>query len=89
MDFLTQQEIKGFKQDIQNGSVKQSAEKFIFEKKLLEGLGEQMIEDLNNPNSESSAKNKKIARKFNRKKRWAIFKENLKAIFVGKKKETV
>ena len=89
MDFLTQQEIKGIKQDIGQGVAKQTTDKYMFEKKLLEGLGEQMMEEMNTPGNELSAKNRKIARKLNRKKRWALLKENLRAIFGGKKKETI
>ena len=83
MDFLMGQEVKGFAQDLKNGTAKQDAVKIMFEKKLLEGLGEEMEEDIKNPKSKSPVKKQTIARKLNRKKRWAVWKENLLKIFNG------
>ena len=83
MDFLIGQEVKGFAQDIKHGTAKQDSDKMIFEKKLLEGLGEEMVEEIKNPKSKSPAKKQKIARKLNRKKRWAVLKENLLKMFNG------
>lgn len=78
MDFLTQQEISGFKQDIKHGDAKQIAEKTEFEKKLLDGLGADMEETLEHPERQKSVK---FAKKINKRKRRAIWKENLKKIF--------
>lgn len=81
MDFLMGQEIKGFAQDLKNGASKQDADKIIFEKKLLESLGEEMEEEVKNPKSKSPAKKQKIAKKLNRKKKWVVWKENLNKMF--------
>ena len=81
MDFLMGQEAKGFVQDLKNGAAKQDADKIMFEKKLLEGLGEEMEEEIKNPKSKLPVKKQKIARKLNRKKRWIVWKENLLKMF--------
>ena len=78
MDFLTQQEISGFKQDIKHGDAKQIAEKTEFEKKLLDGLGADMEETLEHPERQKSVK---FAKKINKRKRRAIWKENLRKMF--------
>lgn len=78
MDFLTQQEIKGLKQDISHGAAKQVAEKSEFERKLLNGLGEEMTETLEHPDDK---KKERFARKYTKKKRMTVWKENLKRIF--------
>ena len=77
MDFLTQQEVSSFKHDIKHGNAKQIAEKNEFEKKLLDGLGADMENALEHPESQKSVK---FAKKITKKKRWAIWKENLKKI---------
>lgn len=77
MDFLTQQEVSGFKQDIKHGDAKQVAEKTEFEKKLLDGLGADMENALEHPERQKSVK---FAQKITKRKRWAIWKENLKKI---------
>ena len=81
MDFLMGQEVKGFAQDLKNGASKQDADKIIFEKKLLEGLGEEMEEEVKNSKGKSLAKKQKIAKKLNRKKKWVVWKENLNKMF--------
>ena len=78
MDFLTQQEVSGFRQDIKHGDAKQIAEKTEFEKKLLDGLGVDMENALEHPERQKSVK---FAKKINKRKRLAIWKENLKKIF--------
>jgi translation elongation factor EF-Tu-like GTPase len=78
MDFLTQQEISGFKQDIKHGDAKQIAEKTEFEKKLLDGLVADMENTIEHPERQKSVK---FAKKINKRKRRAIWKENLKKIF--------
>ena len=78
MDFLTQQEISGFKQDIKHGNAKQIAEKTEFERKLLNGLGDDMEDAIEHPEKQKHDKFVKTATK---KKRRAIWKENLKKIF--------
>lgn len=83
MDFLTQQEINGAKQDMKHAAAKDIAEKYAYEKKLLENLGEEMIHELENPDEK---KNKKIAKSYTKKKRQTIWKENLRKIFSGNKK---
>ena len=86
MDFLMEQEVKGFGQDFKHGIAKQDADKLMFEKKLLEGLGEEMEEEIKNPKSKLPVKKQKIARKLNRKKKWAVWKENLRKILIDNKK---
>lgn len=78
MDFLTQQEVSGFRQDMKHGEAKQIAEKTEFEKRLLGGLGEDMEETLEHPEKQKSVK---FAKKITKRKRRAIWKENLKKIF--------
>jgi len=78
MDFLTQQEVSGFRQDMKHGEAKQIAEKTEFEKKLLDGLGVDMEDTLEHPERQKSVK---FAKKINKRKRLAIWKENLKKIF--------
>ena len=73
-------EISGFKKDLILGTIKQSAEKESFEKKLLNDLGKDMEETLEHPDLK---KDIKFAKKYNRKKRWVILKENIKRIFGG------
>ena len=80
MDFLTKQEIRGFSEDIAHGTAKLDSEKVLFEKKLLDGLGTEMEHDINNP-GDVILKNKKIAKQLNKKKRLAVWKENLLRIF--------
>ena len=82
MDFLTQQEVSGFRQDMKHGEAKQIAEKTEFEKRLLGGLGEDMEETLEHPEKQKSVK---FAKKITKRKRRAMWKENLKKIFGGKK----
>ena len=77
MDFLTQQEVSGFKQDIGRGKAKQDAEKLAFEKKLLNGLGNDMENRLEHPDN---ANDVKLAKKYTRKKKKSIWLENLKTI---------
>lgn len=80
MDYLTEQEVKAFKQDVQHGVAKQTAEKIMFEKRLLDGLGEEMEEELKNPTSKVVARQQNLARKLNNKKRRAIRRENFRKI---------
>ena len=78
MDFLTQQEVSGFRQDMKHEEAKQIAEKTEFEKKLLDGLGADMENTLEHPERQKSVK---FAKKINKRKRRAIWKENLKKMF--------
>ena len=84
MDFLTQQEVSGIRQDARHGEAKQFAEKNEFEKKLLGGLGEEMEKELENPDTK---RNKEFAKKYTKKKKRRVWKENLMRIFGGQKKE--
>lgn len=84
MDFLTQQEVSGIRQDARHGEAKQFAEKNEFEKKLLGGLGQDMEETLEHPDKK---KDDKFAKKYIRKKKRRVWKENLMRIFVGNKKK--
>ena len=80
MDEKTAKEVSGFKQDLVLGSMKVAADKESFEKKLLNDLGKDMEETLEHPDLKREMK---FAKKYNRKKRRAIWKENLKRIFGG------
>jgi hypothetical protein len=84
MDFLTQQEVSGIRQDIRHGEAKQFAEKNEFERKLIGGLGEEMEKELENPDTK---RNKEFAKKYTKKKKRRVWKENLMRIFGGQKKE--
>lgn len=83
MDFLTQREVNGFKQDVKTGEAKQDADKTIFEKKLLEGLGSEIDDALEHP--ENMVRDVKVAKKLLKKKRRLTWKENLKRILGIKK----
>lgn len=84
MDFLMQQEVSGIRQDIRHGEAKQFAEKNEFERKLLGELGEEMEKELENPDTK---RNKEFAKKYTKKKKRRVWKENLMRIFGGQKKE--
>ena len=84
MDFLTQQEVSGIRQDIRHGEAKQFAEKNEFERKLLGGLGHDMEETLEHPDNK---RDEKFAKKYTKKKKRRVWKENLMRIFGGQKKE--
>lgn len=49
MDFLTRQELNGLKGDKILSQETLEAEKFSFQKKLMDSMGKKMMEDLNNP----------------------------------------
>ena len=84
MDFLTQQEVSGIRQDARHGEAKQFAEKTEFERKLLGELGEEMEKELENPDTK---RNKEFAKKYTKKKKRRVWRENLMRIFGGQKKE--
>ena len=76
MDYLAQEEVRGMRQDLQHASAKELADKTIFEKKLLEGMGEEIKETLEHP--EKTNENKKFAKEYTKKKKRAIWKENIR-----------
>ena len=84
MDFLTQQEVSGIRQDVRHGEAKQFAEKNEFERKLLGELGKEMEKELENPDTK---RNKEFAKKYTKKRKRRVWKENLMRIFGGQKKE--
>lgn len=49
MDFLTKKEIEALKQDIAAKDIAVEADKYSFEMKLLNGLGESMMDELKKP----------------------------------------
>lgn len=53
MDFLSKKELEELKRDIMSKDIALEAEKYAFEKKLLNGLGESMIRELKTPRKES------------------------------------
>lgn len=78
MDFLTQQEISGIKQDMQHGLAKQEVEKMEYEKKLRETMGQEMKDLLEHP--EKFEKYVVYAKKVQKKKKRGRLKENLKKL---------
>lgn len=81
MDFLTGKEVAGIRRDLRNGEAMQEAGKTGFERKLLGGLGKDMEETLERPDR---SRDRKIARRYAKRKRLAVWKENLRRIFRGK-----
>ena len=65
MDFLMNEEIKGFTQDYKNSNSKQTTDKILFERKILDGLGEEMVQERNNPDSKLLALSQKIYKELN------------------------
>jgi hypothetical protein len=49
MDYLTRKEIEGLKNDIEAKNIAVEADKYVFEMKLLNGMGESMMNELRNP----------------------------------------
>ena len=78
MDFLTQQEISGIRQDAQHGLAMQETGKMEYERKLREGLGQEMNDVLEHP--EKAVKYVDFAKKYQKKKRNRKWKENLRKI---------
>ena len=85
MDFLTQQELSGIKQDAQHGMAMQEAEKMEYERKLREGLGQEMNDVLEYP--EKAVKYVKFAKKYEKKKKTKRWKQNLRKILGFKEKQ--
>lgn len=82
MDFLTQQELTGIKHDLVNGQAMQAVEKMEFERKLREGLGQEMKELTGDPKklAEHVKAHMDFAKKYERKKKTKRWKENLRKI---------
>jgi hypothetical protein len=53
MDYLTRKEIEGLKNDIEAKNIAVEADKYAFEMKLLNGMGETMMNELKNPSKPS------------------------------------
>ena len=49
MDYLTRKEIEGLKNDIEAKNIAVESDKYAFEMKLLNGMGESMMNELRNP----------------------------------------
>lgn len=49
MDYLTKKELDGLKQDIMAKDIAVEADKYVFETKLLNGMGENMMNELRTP----------------------------------------
>lgn len=49
MDFFVNKELNGLKSDIKSKEITLEADKYAFETKLLNGMGEDMMNDLKNP----------------------------------------
>ena len=89
MDFLTKKEIEGLKQDIQSKEIAIEADKYVFESKLLNGLGESMMNELKEPTKPSwwLAVKIKIARKRKNRKEEKERRKLLKQLNNNIKKE--
>lgn len=49
MDFLTKKELDGFKGDVKASQIAIEADKYTFQRKLMNELGPEMINELNKP----------------------------------------
>ena len=82
MDFLTQQEVKGIRQDIKNGQARLDVEKIEFEKQLRETFEKEIKEMMEDPKKfNKQVKFIGFAKKYEKKKKRTKWKENLKKIF--------
>jgi len=73
MDYLSKKELNGLKGDIKASQYAIEAEKYTFQKKLIEKIGPEMIEELNNPKPKQEQEIPKkrkcfLLRIFNKKK---------------------
>lgn len=73
MDYLTRKEIEGLKNDIEAKNIALEADKYVFEMKLLNGMGESMMNELRNPTKPSWITSVKI--KF---AKWKMLREEKK-----------
>lgn len=81
MDFLTQQEISGIRQDVQHGLAKQEVDKMEYEKKLRETYAQEIKEMIEDPEKFAKhVKYKEFAKKYQKKKKTNRWKENLKKL---------
>lgn len=78
MDYLTKKEVQGLANDIKAKENALEAEKYIFERKLRNGLGQEIINKLNNPEKPSLKLSfkLKIIRWFNTIKEKYLYKRN-------------
>ena len=53
MDYLVRKELEGLKNDIESKNIAVEADKYTFEMKLLNGMGESMMNELRNPTKPS------------------------------------
>lgn len=71
MDYLTKKELRGLQGDIKASQYALEADKYSFQKKLINELGPQMVEELNKPKTEQKVVEKKkkcfLLRLFNKK----------------------
>lgn len=70
MDFLTKKELNGLKGDIKASENAIEAEKYSFQRNLMNKLGPEMIEELNKPKPAPKQEKKKcfLLRIFNKKR---------------------
>lgn len=69
MDFLTKKELDGFKGDVKASQIAIEANKYTFQRKLINELGPEMIDELNKPKVKPVIQNKPglLKRLFKRK----------------------
>lgn len=69
MDFLTKKELDGFKGDVKASQIAIEADKYTFQRKLINELGPEMMNELNKPKSKPTVQKKTgfLKRLFKRK----------------------
>lgn len=73
MDYLVRKELEGLKNDIESKNIAVEADKYTFEMKLLNGMGESMMNELRNPTKPSFITSLKL-----KYARWKLLREEKK-----------
>ena len=73
MDYLVRKELDGLKNDIESKNIAVEADKYVFEMKLLNGLGESMMNELRNPTKPNFITSLKL-----KYAKWKLLKEEKK-----------
>lgn len=73
MDYLVRKELEGLKNDIESKNIAVEADKYTFEMKLLNGMGESMMNELRNPTKPSFITSLKL-----KYAKWKLLREEKK-----------
>jgi hypothetical protein len=73
MDYLVRKELEGLKNDIESKNIAVEADKYAFEMKLLNGMGESMMNELRNPTKPSFITSLKL-----KYAKWKLLREEKK-----------